>query len=83
MNKDKVIPKEIEELENEEWLYSMDYVLQQWGPERVVELLKQLQIRAHKAGVELPFTANTPYINTISKDKQSPYPGNSRDRTND
>lgn len=76
MNKDKVIPKEIEELENEEWLYSMDYVLQQWGPERVVELLKQLQIRAHKAGVELPFTANTPYINTISKDKQSPYPGN-------
>ncbi|MDD3195251.1 MAG: pyruvate dehydrogenase (acetyl-transferring), homodimeric type, partial [Paludibacter sp.] len=76
MNKDKVIPKEIEELENEEWLYSMDYVLQQWGPERVVELLKQLQIRAHKAGVELPFTANTPYINTISRDKQSPYPGN-------
>lgn len=76
MSKDKVIPREIEELENEEWLYSMDYVLQQWGPERVVDLLKQLQIRAHKAGVELPFTANTPYINTISRAKQPPYPGN-------
>ncbi len=76
MSKDKVIPREIEELENEEWLYSMDYVLQQWGPDRVVDLLKQLQIRAHKAGVELPFTANTPYINTISRAKQPPYPGN-------
>lgn len=76
MNSDKKIPREIEELENEEWLYSLDYVLQQWGPDRVVELLKQLQIRAHKAGVELPFTANTPYINTISRAKQPPYPGN-------
>lgn len=76
MNTDKKIPREIEELENEEWLYSMDYVLQQWGPERVVDLLKQLQIRAHKAGVELPFTANTPYINTIARSKQPPYPGN-------
>lgn len=76
MDSNRKIPKEIEELENEEWLYSMDYVLQQWGPERVVDLLKQLQIRAHKAGVELPFTANTPYINTITRDKQPPYPGN-------
>jgi pyruvate dehydrogenase E1 component len=76
MNTDKIIPREIEELENEEWLYSLDYVLQQWGPDRVVDLLKQLQIRAHKAGVELPFTANTPYINTISRTKQPPYPGN-------
>jgi pyruvate dehydrogenase E1 component len=76
MNSNKLIPKEIEELENEEWFYSLDYVLQQWGPERVVELLRQLQVRAHKAGVELPFTANTPYINTIARSKQPPYPGN-------
>ena len=76
MNSNKLIPKEIEELENEEWFYSLDYVLQQWGPERVVELLRQLQVRAHKAGVELPFTANTPYINTIARGKQPPYPGN-------
>ncbi len=76
MKEYKLIPKEIEELENEEWLYSLDYVLEQWGPDRVVDLLRQLQIRAHKAGVELPFTANTPYINTITRDKQAPYPGN-------
>lgn len=76
MNSNKPIPTEIEELENEEWFYSLDYVLQQWGPDRVVELLRQLQVRAHKAGVELPFTANTPYINTINRTKQPPFPGN-------
>ncbi len=64
-----------EELETSEWLYSLDYVLQNSGPERVVELLQQLQIRAHKSGVHVPFSANTPYINTISKEKQAPFPG--------
>lgn len=68
--------KSIEELENEEWLYSLDYVLKNGGPKRVVEILHQLQIRAHKAGVEIPFTANTPYINTIPREKQPPFPGN-------
>ncbi|MCH7722413.1 MAG: pyruvate dehydrogenase (acetyl-transferring), homodimeric type [Bacteroidetes bacterium] len=67
---------EIEELETSEWLHSLDYVLEHSGPERVVELLQQLQIRAHKAGVQIPFTANTPYINTIPREKQPPFPGN-------
>lgn len=67
---------EIDELETSEWLYSLDYVFEHGGPERVRELLQQLQIRAHKAGVQIPFTANTPYINTIPRDKQPPFPGN-------
>jgi pyruvate dehydrogenase E1 component len=66
---------DIQELETREWLYSLDYVLENGGPERVKELLQQLQIRAHKAGIEIPFTANTPYINTIPRDKQPPFPG--------
>ncbi len=66
----------IEDIETSEWLYSLDWVLEHGGPERVVELLHQLQIRAHKAGVSIPFTANTPYINTIPRDKQPPFPGN-------
>ncbi len=65
----------VEEVETREWLYSLDWVLEHGGPERVVELLHQLQIRAHKAGVEIPFTANTPYINTIPREKQPPFPG--------
>lgn len=75
MADDKTQLQEILELENQEWLYSLDYVLQHGGPERVIELLQLLQIRAHKAGVEIPFTANTPYINTIPREKQPPFPG--------
>ncbi len=67
--------REIQELENQEWLYSLDYVLQNGGKERVVELLNLLQIRAHKAGVQMPFSANTPYINTIPRENQVPFPG--------
>ena len=66
---------ETEQLENQEWLYSLDYVMQNGGPRRVIEILQQLQIRAHKSGVELPFTANTPYINSIPREKQPPFPG--------
>ena len=69
------IDTEIEEIETREWLYSLDYVLERGGPERVKDILHQLQIRAQKFGVEIPFTANTPYINTIPREKQPPYPG--------
>lgn len=75
MAEDNLTQRQIEELENEEWLYSLDYVLKNGGPRRVIEILQQLQIRAQKAGVEIPFTANTPYINTIPREKQPPYPG--------
>ncbi len=74
MTNDDII-NNISDVENEEWLYSLDYVLKNGGPKRVVEILQQLQIRAHKAGVEVPFTANTPYINSIPREKQQPYPG--------
>jgi pyruvate dehydrogenase E1 component len=76
MSDDNKSNTEIEEIETSEWLYSLDWVLEHGGPERVVELLHQLQIRAHKAGVQIPFTANTPYINTIPREKQPPFPGN-------
>ena len=67
--------REIEDLETQEWLESLEYVLQNGGPERVRELLHDLDTYAHEAGVDLPFTANTPYINTIPKEKQPKFPG--------
>ncbi|HEV2972683.1 MAG TPA: pyruvate dehydrogenase (acetyl-transferring), homodimeric type [Pirellulales bacterium] len=62
--------------ETQEWLESLRYVLESKGPERVNYLLSALDELAHRSGVELPFAATTPYINTISADKQPPYPGN-------
>ncbi|REJ89228.1 MAG: pyruvate dehydrogenase (acetyl-transferring), homodimeric type [Planctomycetota bacterium] len=62
--------------ETAEWLGSLEYVLESKGPERVRYLLSLLDEKAHYAGVDLPFTANTPYLNTISIDEQPVYPGN-------
>jgi pyruvate dehydrogenase E1 component len=67
--------RELEALETREWLESLDYVLQQGGPARVGRLLRELGIHAQKSGVKLPFTANTPYINTIHTSEEVPYPG--------
>ena len=62
-------------LEIHEWLESLDYVLANRSPEQVHNLLQQLQARTAEAGIGLPFSANTPYVNTISRDQQPPYPG--------
>ena len=70
------IPGDTDPVETAEWLESLDYVLESKGPERVQQLLTALGGSAHRNGVELPFTATTPYVNTISRDKQPPYPGN-------
>ena len=65
-----------DDIELNEWLASLDYVLNSASPDRVQYLLQQLQIRAQESGVTLPFTYNTPYINTIPKLKQPAFPGN-------
>jgi pyruvate dehydrogenase E1 component len=66
----------IEVLETREWLDSLDYVLSQGGPERAGRLLQQLALHARReAGVNLPFSATTPYQNTIPSRQQPPFPG--------
>ena len=68
-------PTAIETVENQEWLESLDYVFQNAGPDRVAALLERLETHAHKLGVSIPFSANTPYINTILPGEQPQYPG--------
>src|SRR5687767_15728868 len=66
---------ELEAIETREWLESLDYVLQSGGPARVGKLLKELRDHARRSGFKLPFTANTPNINTIPAPEQQPLPG--------
>ena len=61
--------------ENREWIESLDYVYQHQGANRVRSLLRLLQTRAQERGVAFPFSANTPYINTIGTDQQPAFPG--------
>ena len=78
MSTDGVNPQtsETEEIELQEWLGSLEYILKNGSLEQARKILQQLQIRAQEAGVTLPFTVNTPYVNSIAASKQPPYPGN-------
>ena len=67
---------DIDPQETREWLAALESVLQADGNDRAHFLLDALIERASRAGLDLPFSANTPYINTIPVSKQPPYPGN-------
>jgi len=61
--------------ETSEWLDSLEGVLRTQGPERARFLLEALLEKAHNEGVRLPFTANTPYLNTIPVSEQARFQG--------
>jgi pyruvate dehydrogenase E1 component len=67
---------ELEVVETREWLESLDWVLRNSGADRTQNLLEQLQLYAYEAGIRIPFSANTPYINTIPVQEETPFPGN-------
>ncbi len=75
-----IAPKDaaaLEALETREWLDSLDYVIGQGDRERAIRLIYALRNRARAHGIRVPFTATTPYINTIAPDEQVPSPGSS------
>jgi pyruvate dehydrogenase E1 component len=62
--------------ETQEWLDALSAVIQQEGPERAHYLIeKQIEL-ARAAGINVPYAANTAYVNTIPPDKQAHSPGN-------
>ena len=65
----------IDPAELDEWFASLDDIIRRYGKDRLQELLVVLQERAYLRGVTMPFTANTPYINTIPLERQPRYPG--------
>ena len=62
-------------VETAEWLASMEAVHHQGGRRRAEFLLDQLHRWALKRQVPIPYAANTPYVNTIPRAQQPPYPG--------
>src|SRR5580700_5858206 len=61
--------------EVQEWVESFDQVVREEGQESAITLLDRLRGHAQARGIALPFTANTPYLNTISFEKQAIFPG--------
>ena len=61
--------------ETQEWLTAFEQVIQIEGVERACFLLKKLLEKGYEKDVVLPFTGNTPYINTIPKSEEPAYDG--------
>jgi pyruvate dehydrogenase E1 component len=56
---------DIDPLETKEWLESISAVIERDGDDRAHHLIKELINKAYMEGVNIPYTQNTPYINTI------------------
>jgi pyruvate dehydrogenase E1 component len=62
--------------ETQEWLDALDSVLEHESADRAHYLIGQLVRKAHLAGVALPISTITPYLNTIPLDKEQRSVGN-------
>ncbi|MDD5035206.1 MAG: pyruvate dehydrogenase (acetyl-transferring), homodimeric type, partial [Methylococcaceae bacterium] len=61
--------------ETREWLDSLEAVIETQGPERAHYLIERLVDKARRSGINLPYKANTAYINTIPPHRQASSPG--------
>jgi len=75
MDQDTFAPRHIDDVEIQEWLESLDSVLLSSGPDVAREILERLRAHATVSGIDLPFTANTPYANTIPLRLEPLFPG--------
>jgi len=67
--------QDIDPIETQEWLEALRYIVENESPERAHFIIEQLQEAAQQAGINLPYKAQTAYINTIPLEKQPEYPG--------
>jgi pyruvate dehydrogenase E1 component len=56
---------DIDPLETQDWLESLSAVISKDGNQRAHFLIKELINKAYREGANIPYTQNTPYINTI------------------
>jgi pyruvate dehydrogenase E1 component len=66
---------DIDAAETSEWLEALDAVVAHDGLDRARSLLTRVVERAQAAGTGPIATLNTPYVNTISADREAPLPG--------
>ncbi len=69
------MPDDLDPAETREWLDSLDAVLEFDGPDRAYFLLDELIEEARRNGAPVPYSANTPYLNTILPQHERRNPG--------
>ena len=66
---------DIDPVETKEWIESLNDVIENDGPARASYLLNKIISEAYAAGLVLPDTKTTPYINTIPPELEAKSPG--------
>ena len=66
---------DIDAIETQEWIEALEAVIEQEGVERAHYLLEQLIDKARRSGANLPYSANTAYVNTIPPHQEVANPG--------
>ena len=61
--------------ETREWLEALEAVVAVEGTDKARHLIGNLIEAARKHGIDTPYSATTPYINTIPAEKEPTYPG--------
>ena len=67
---------DIDPQETQEWRDALAGVVDKEGAERAHFLIEDLIEQAREQGIDIPYSANTEYINTIPVEQQPKYPGN-------
>ena len=62
--------------ETAEWMDALSAVIEREGPERAHFLLEQLLEHARQQSIDMPFSAQTGYVNTIEPEMEERCPGN-------
>ncbi|MBA3597529.1 MAG: pyruvate dehydrogenase (acetyl-transferring), homodimeric type [Methylibium sp.] len=68
-------PLDTDGQETREWLQALAAVIESEGPQRAHFLLARLIDAARQTGIDMPFSANTPYVNTIPAGQEQHSPG--------
>ena len=66
---------DIDPEETQEWLDALDSLIETEGVERTHYIIERLLDKARRSGANLPYSANTAYINTIPANKEKYTPG--------
>ncbi len=67
---------DVDSQETREWMDALSAVIESEGPERAHYLLEQLLEHARQSSIDMPFSANTAYVNTIDSHEEAHCPGN-------
>jgi pyruvate dehydrogenase E1 component len=62
--------------ETQEWLDALQSIIEVEGDEKAHHIIEKLIDHARRSGINLPYSSNTAYVNTIPVDQQERIPGN-------